>query len=134
MKPTTTLLACLLSAGLVAPALAQTIVPPPEGTARLPVKEEREEAKGTPGEPARPAATSYGMDTSGAFRHPAETPGIGGTHPFKGSLDYLDQNSYLHNTKVEARYPDMLGSPYHSWQTTVDMEGRRYMVLHEKSL
>jgi hypothetical protein len=126
--------AWLAIASFAAPLMAQTIVPPAAGSAKLPVKEEREEAKGTQGEPARPAAGSYGLNPkTGVFKHPAEAPSIGGTHPFKGSLDYLDQNSYLLNTKVEAQYPDMLGSPYHSWQTTVDMNGRRYMVIHEKS-
>lgn len=128
------LIALLISAGLAQQALAQTIVAPAAGTPKLPVKENPESAKGIAGEPAKPDPASYGLDpATGVYKHPAETPSIGGTHPFKGSLDHLDQSSYLHNTKVEALHPEMLGSPYHSWQTTVDMNGRRYMVIHEKS-
>ncbi|MEL4179304.1 LVIVD repeat-containing protein [Roseateles sp. PN1] len=128
------LTALLIATGLNQLAAAQTITPPAPGAARLPVKEDREEPKAIAGQPARPDAASFGLDpVTGVYKHPAETPSIGGTHPFKGSLDHLDLNQYQLNTKVEGQHPEMLGSPYHSWQTTVDMNGHRYMVVHEKS-
>jgi len=129
------LLSSLLLAVLASSATAQTIVPGPVGQALIPVKENLAEPKRSPGEPAHPAPASYGYDAvSGSFKHPAEAPAIPGTRPFKGSLDYLDQNQYLMNTKVEAYQAEMLVSPYHSWQTTLDLDGRRYMIHHEKNV
>ena len=125
----------LLLALLAAAAQAQTIVPGPAGQAPIPVKEDLTEPKRAPGEPAHPDPSTYGYDAaSGRFKHPAEAPAIPGTKPFKGSLDYLDQNQYLMNTKVEAYQAEMLVSPYHSWQTTLDLNGRRYMIHHEKNV
>lgn len=128
-------LSALLLALLAGSAAAQTIVPGPAGQAPIPVKEDLSEPKRVPGEPAHVSEPDYGLDPkTGKFRHPAEVPAIPGTRPFKGSLDYLDQNTYLHNTKVEAYQAEMLVSPYHSWQTTLDMDGRRYMIHHEKNV
>ena len=126
----------LLAAGLLlAQAQAQTIVPGPAGQAPIPVKENLDEPKRAPGEPAAPDPSTYGLDpVTGIFKHPAEAPAIPGSKPFKGSLDYLDQNQYLQNTKVEAFQPAMFISPYHSWQTTVDLKGHRYMIQHEKNI
>lgn len=125
----------LCAALLVSAVHAQTIVPPPAGTPRTPVKEDLTEPQRTPGEPPHVSEAQYGLDpATGKFRHPVETPAIPGTRPFKGSLDYLDQNTYLHNTQVEAYHADMFISPYHSWQSTMDLNGRRYMVQHEKNI
>lgn len=116
-------------------ATAQTIVRPPADQAPVPIKEDLSEPKRVPGEPAHPDQASYGLDpVTGVFKHPAEAPTIPGSRPFKGSLDHLDQNQYLLNTKVEAYHADMFISPYHSWQVTMDLDGRRYMVLHEKNI
>jgi len=129
-------LLCALLAGFAAAQVqAQTIVPGPAGQAPIPVKEDLTEPKRSPGEPAHADPASYGYAAAtGRFKHPVEVPAIPGTKPFKGSLDYLDQNQYLMNTKVEAYQAEMLVSPYHSWQTTLDLNGRRYMIHHEKNV
>jgi hypothetical protein len=130
-----TLITGLIATLLASAAGAQTIVPGPAGQAPIPVKEDLTEPKRAPGEPAHPDPASYGYDAAtGRFKHPAEAPAIPGTKPFKGSLDYLDQNQYQMNTKVEAYQAEMLVSPYHSWQTTLDLNGKRYMIHHEKNV
>lgn len=130
------MISTLLAASLAACATAEpVIIPGPADAPRIPVKENLDEPKRAPGEPAHVDASQYGLDpATGKFKHPAEVPAIPGTRPVKGSLDYLDQNAYLDNTKIEAYQAQMFISPYHSWQTTVDMDGRRYMIQHEKSI
>lgn len=86
-----------------------------------------------PGEPEDPDPSTYGLDPkTGVYKHPAATPTIDGPHPFPGSLDYLDQNQYLKNMKVEAYYP-LVVSTGHSWQVIFDMNGRRYMYDYYRS-
>ena len=89
--------------------------------------EPKEHVTRLPGEPPDPDPKSYGMDAkTGVYRHPAVTPESKGQNPFPGALDFLDQNEYRKNTKVEAFYP-LVVSTGHSWQVIFDMNNRRYM-------
>ena len=54
------------------------------------------------------------------------TPDSYGTHPFAGSLPYLDLNKYLSNVKIEAFNPHR-PTAGHTWQGTFDWKGRRYL-------
>ncbi|GIP29359.1 hypothetical protein J23TS9_44890 [Paenibacillus sp. J23TS9] len=84
-----------------------------------------------PGEPAEPAADTWGYDVkTGIFTHPKQMPDNEGPQPFNGSLPYLDQNQYIKNMKVEAFYPYVAGYG-HSWQTSFDLDGRRYLYDYE---
>ncbi|MCR8644034.1 copper amine oxidase N-terminal domain-containing protein [Paenibacillus sp. N1-5-1-14] len=93
--------------------------------------EHEEPRKPLPGEPTEPDSSSWGYDVkTGKFTHPKYTPDNEGPQPFNGSLPYLDQNQYLKNTKVEAFYPYVAGYG-HSWQTSFDLDGRRYLYDYE---
>jgi len=89
------------------------------------------EHKLLPGEPAAPAADTWGYDVkTGKFTHPQLMPDNEGPQPFNGSLPYLDLNQYSKNVKVEAFYPYVAGYG-HSWQTSFDLDGRRYLYDYE---
>lgn len=84
-----------------------------------------------PGEPAEPDPNSWGYDLeTGVFTHPEVMPENEGPQPFIGSLPYLDQNQYSKNMKLEAFYPFVAGYG-HSWQTSFDLDGRRYLYDYE---
>src|SRR4051812_38318787 len=110
------------------PATAQTALT----DVKVPLPKEESGAgdrfvKRAPGEPAHPAAGTWGYDSkTGGFKHPAQTPFMPGMVPSKGQLDYLDQNQYGLNTKTEAFYPYVV-VPNHTWQAVFDFAGRRYM-------
>lgn len=92
------------------------------------------EHKLLPGEPAEPAAGTWGYDgKTGTFKHPTATPDNEGPQPFEGSLPYLDQNQYLKNMKIEGFYPYVAGWG-HSWQATFDLNGRRYLYDYETTM
>lgn len=86
-----------------------------------------------PGEPTHPPAGSWGLDQkTGVWKHPGTTPFVPTMVTVPGSLDYLDQNQYALNTKVEGFYPYVV-TPNHSWQTTFDLGGRRYMYHYYRT-
>ncbi|GKU79991.1 copper amine oxidase N-terminal domain-containing protein [Paenibacillus sp. L3-i20] len=90
-----------------------------------------EDHKRLPGEPAEPDPSSWGYNKeTGVFTHPSVMPENEGPQPFDGSLPYLDMNQYIKNMKVEAFYPFVAGYG-HSWQTSFDLDGRRYMYDYE---
>ena len=74
--------------------------------------------------PSEPRLESYGMLKDGRFQHPKQAPSSHSSHPFKGQLDYWDQESYAKNIKVEAYYPIKV-EPFHTWQNIDDVDGRR---------
>ncbi|KQV80858.1 hypothetical protein ASD15_13225 [Massilia sp. Root351] len=89
------------------------------------------EIKLLPGEPPLPAPGSWGYDEkTGKFKSPDMTPDVYGAHPVAGSLSYLDQNQYAKNVKLEGFIPEVAGAG-HSWQATLDWEGRRYLYDYE---
>lgn len=120
--------------GASLPASAQTVL----SDIKVPLPKEDTKAGDrfvarAPGEPAHPAAGSWGYDKStGEFKHPAQTPFMPGMVSWEGQLDYLDQNQYALNTKVEAFYPYVV-VPNHTWQTVFDLGGRRYMYHYYRN-
>jgi hypothetical protein len=80
--------------------------------------------------PPDPAPNSFGMDAqSGEFIHPLATRDSHDPHPFAGTLDEWDANSYAKNVVVEAYYPITV-EPFHTWQNMVDFDGRRYLYQY----
>jgi hypothetical protein len=85
------------------------------------------------GEPAHPDPSTWGYDAkTGVWRHPTATPAVDGAYPSAGSLDFLDQNQYALNTKVEAFYPQVVMTG-HTWQAIFDFAGRRYMYHYYRT-
>jgi hypothetical protein len=78
--------------------------------------------------PQAPADGTWGLvGPNGSFVHPTEAPKRDDKAPrFPGERSDWDSKSYAKNMKVEAFYP-LITEPYHSWQATFDMNGRRYM-------
>jgi hypothetical protein len=120
---------------LCSPATPQTVL---DGT-RVPVPpEEKSEAtdrfvQRAPGEPTHPDPSTWGYDAkTGTWRHPTATPFVKGAYPSAGSLDFLDQNQYALNTKVEAYYPQVV-TTNHTWQAIFDFQGRRYMYHYYRT-
>jgi hypothetical protein len=116
-------------------SIAQTVL---DGT-RVPVPpEQRAQTAGgfeqrAIGEPRHPEPLTWGYDAStGAWRHPLTTPAVDGAYPSAGSLDFLDQNQYALNTKVEAFYPQVVTTG-HTWQAIFDFQGRRYMYHYYRT-
>jgi hypothetical protein len=98
-----------------------------QGRIPIPAEEDARPDIQLPGQPPDPAPDSYGYDNrTGVFKHPAMTPATHRSHPFAGSLDYLDQREYRLNTEVLAYYPFVVATG-HTWQATFDLGGRRYM-------
>ncbi|MAO26619.1 hypothetical protein [Roseovarius sp.] len=108
-----------LLASLLAPVLALTLA----GTAFA-------------GEAQHPDPASYGLDPeTGVFKHPAEAPywAYSGPRPFDGSLEELEDATYIKNMTVEGHWPIVV-KPGHSWQHTVDMDGHRYMIHYYRHI
>jgi hypothetical protein len=80
--------------------------------------------------PPDPMPNSFGMDAeTGRFIHPVATRDSHDPHPFVGTLDEWDANSYAKNVVVEAYYPITV-EPFHTWQNIVDFDGRRYLYQY----
>ena len=75
----------------------------------------------------------YGMDpTTGQFVHPRATPLVRETPHFTGQLDHWDQHSYSKNVD-QLSFTGFVASPGHTWQSIVDMDGRRYMYVYYRA-
>lgn len=79
--------------------------------------------------PPAPAAGSYGMNADGSYTHPKSTPEQHDSQPFKGELDYWDDQQYIKNMQVLAYYPWIV-EPFHTWQNIVDFDGKRYLYQY----
>lgn len=87
-------------------------------------------------EATHPDPASYGLDPeTGVFTHPEAAPfyAYSGPRRFEGSLEALDDKTYIKNMKVEAQWPIVV-KPGHSWQHTVDMDGSRYMIHYYRHI
>lgn len=127
--------ATLMSFALVGAAYAQTIF----DNTRVPVPEEKPTdaterfVQRAPGEPTHPDPKSWGYDAkTKTWTHPVSTPFVPGAYPSAGSLEFLDQNQYALNTKVEAYFPEVV-TTNHSWQAVFDLDSRRYMVHYYRT-
>ena len=81
--------------------------------------------------PAQVPGVDYGMDENGSFVHPAATPSAHEPKVFPGQLDYWETESYSENMEVLAFYPEIV-SPWHVWQSIVDLGDRRIMYVHDE--
>lgn len=69
----------------------------------------------------------HGWDAEGnTFIHPSETEFVAGPRPVDGSIDYLEDASYIENMELLGHWPTVVRLT-HTWQNVIEMDGRRIM-------
>ncbi|WP_186646419.1 LVIVD repeat-containing protein [Fluviispira vulneris] len=97
-------------------------------------KKEIENSNHLTSEPLEPIEGTWGYNAkTGKFTHPSMTPDSNGPQPFKGSLNFLDSNQYVHNMKMEGFVPYVAGHG-HSWQAVLNWQGRRFLYDYETTM